>query len=55
MEDERLNRTDEVGVGVPETSACANRQTWQKPELEKLPLNEAQTGGAGLSDSDLFS
>lgn len=43
-------------VVIPEAPEAERKAAWQKPELEKFPLNEARTGHlSGLSDSELYS
>lgn len=56
LKQERVASAIEEEVGFPEIREAERKAAWQKPELEKLPLNEARTGHlSGLSDSELFS
>ena len=56
MEKERAAPAIEETVSIPEAREAERKAAWQKPELEKFPLNEARTGHlSGLSDSELFS
>jgi len=56
LKQEQVAPAIEVKAGSPEVRETERKAAWQKPELEKLPLNEARTGHlSGLSDSELFS
>ncbi len=56
MKQERVAPAIEEEVGFPEVREAERKAAWQKPELEKFPLNEARTGHlSGLSDSELYS
>lgn len=56
MDSDRKHRAEDVIPTGSENEAGGTKAAWQKPELEKFPLNDAQTGTvSGLADSELLS
>ncbi len=55
LNDDRSNLAETPAADGPENQDGGSKGTWQKPALEKLPLNEAQTGSVVGGDSELFS
>ncbi len=55
VENEQTTPTKSTVPGEARDSEGVTKQPWAKPSLDRLPLNEAQTGTVAGGDSEIFS
>jgi hypothetical protein len=51
VEKERTMTSQDQAVAASQERDDVTKQSWEKPALDRFPLKEAQTGGAGSGDA----